>query len=259
MQFVRFQQKDGLIAYGILESKTIYEIDGSIYRSFKKNGKTFSMNEVKLLIPCEPTNIYCVGLNFQKHIDEMNLEKHKEPPSFMKPVTGAINTGENIVYPAIATRVEYEGEMALVIKDKIKDVSVEDAMSHVLGITPLNDVTEREMSYDYTQVTYCKSFDTFTSFGPVIDTEIDPDNAVVRTYLNGEKVQEGHTKDLIFSCAYIVSYFSKSRTLFPGDIISTGTPCHVLEMKDGDKVEVEIEGISPRLVNYVYDPKMHKD
>ena len=111
MQFVRFQQKDGLIAYSILENKIIYEIDGSIYQSFKKNGKTFSMDEVKLLIPCEPTNIYCVGLNFQKHIEEMGLEKHMEPPSFMKPVTGMINTGENIIYPAIATRVDYEGEM----------------------------------------------------------------------------------------------------------------------------------------------------
>jgi len=256
MQFVRFKQKNGSVAYGLLENKIIYEIDGSIYETFKKNGNSFAIDEVKLLIPCEPTNIYCVGLNFKKHIAELNLEKHKEPPSFMKPVTGAINTGENIIYPSIATQVDYEGEMALVIKDKIKDVSIEDAMKHVLGITPLNDVTERNMGYNKPQVTYCKSFDTFTSFGPVVDTEINPDNTVVRTYLNGEKVQEGYTKDLIFSCAYIVSYFSQSRTLFPGDIISTGTPDHVLGMKDGDRVEVEIEGISPRLVNYVYDPKM---
>jgi len=258
MQFVRFQQKNGTVAYGILENKNINEIDGSIYGTFKKNGNSFSIDEVKLLIPCEPTNIYCVGLNFQKHIAELELEKHKEPPSFMKPVSGAISTGENIIYPAIATQVDYEGEMGLVIKDKTKDVSIENAMKHVLGVTPLNDVTERNMGYNKPQVTYCKSFDTFTSFGPVIDTEINPDNTVVRTYLNGEKVQEGHTKELIFSCAYIVSYFSQSRTLFPGDIISTGTPDHVLGMKDGDKVEVEIEGISPRLVNYVYDPKMHK-
>jgi len=256
MQFVRFQQKNGSVAYGILENKYIYEIDGSIYGTFKKNGNSFAIDEVKLLIPCEPTNIYCVGLNFSKHIAELNLEKHKEPPSFMKPVSGVINPGENIIYPAIATQVDYEGEMALVIKDKIKDIAIEDAMKHVLGVTPLNDVTEREMSYDYTQVTYSKSFDTFTSFGPVIDTEINPDNTVIRTYLNGKKVQEGHTKDFIFSCAYIVSYFSQSRTLFPGDIISTGTPDHVLGMKDGDKVEVEIEGINSRLVNYVYDPKM---
>ena len=92
----------------------------------------------------------------------------------------------------------------------------------------------------------------------VIDTDIDPDNTVIRTYLNGEQVQEGYTKDCIFSCAYIVSYFSQSRTLFPGDIISTGTPNHVLAMKDGDKVEVEVEGIGMRLVNYVYDPKKYK-
>jgi len=214
MQFVRFQQKDGLIAYGILESKTIYEIDGSIYQSFKKNGKTFSMDKVKLLIPCEPTNIYCVGLNFQKHINELASETPKEPANFMKPVNGVIGTGENIIYPTIATQVDYEGEMALVIKDKIKDITIEDAMKHVLGITPLNDVTEREMSYDYTQVTYSKSFDTFTSFGPVIDTEIDPDNTVVRTYLNGEKVQEGYTKDLIFPVLILSPIFQKAEHYF---------------------------------------------
>jgi len=259
MQFVRFQQKEGLIAYGILEDNMIYEIKGSIYQSFRKTGKTFNEPDVKLLVPCEPKNIYCVGLNFREHVNELNLEIPKEPANFMKPVTSVINTGENIVYPETATRVDYEGEMALVIKDKIKDISTEEAMEHVLGITPFNDVTEREMSYTTSQVTYCKSFDTFTSFGPVIDTNINPGNAVIRTYLNGKKVQEGYTKNLIFSCAYIVSYFSRSRTLFPGDIISTGTPCNVLEMKDGDKVEIEIEGISSRLINYIHNPKLHKD
>jgi len=142
-----------------------------------------------------------------------------------------------------------------VIKDKIKDIEVEQAMRHILGITPFNDVTEREMSYDHTQVTYSKSFDSFTSFGPVIDTTINPDNTIIRTFLNGEKVQEGNTNNFLFSCAYIVSYFSQGRTLFPGDIISTGTPSHVLGMKDGDKIEIEIEGIDIRLTNYVYDSK----
>jgi len=259
MQFVRFQQKEGLIAYGIFEDNIIYEIKGSIYQSFRKTGKTFNEPDVKLLVPCEPKNIYCVSHNFREHLSKENLEIPKEPANFMKPVTSVINTGENIVYPETATRVDYEGEMALIIKDKIKDISIEEAMEHVLGITPFNDVTEREMSSIISQITYSKSFDTFASFGPVIDTNIDPENAVIRTYLNGKKVQEGYTKNFVFSCAYIVSYFSKSRTLFPGDIISTGTPSNVLGMKDGDKVEIEIEGISPRLINYIYNPKLHKD
>ena len=257
MQFVRFQKIENLNVYGILEDQIIHEIEGSIYKSFKKTGDTYKLDKVKLLMPCEPMNIYCVGLNFQEHIDELGLDKHNQPANFMKPVTGVIDPGEKIIIPAVAKRVDYEGEMALVIKDKIKDISIDQAMEHVLGITPLNDVTEREMSYDYTQVTYCKSFDTFTSFGPVIGTEIDPDNTVIRTYLNGEKVQEGHTKDFLFSCSYIVSYFSQGRTLYPGDIISTGTPSHVLGMKDGDRIEVEVEGIPIRLINHVYDSKMY--
>ena len=259
MQLVRFQKTNGTIAHGVLKDRVIHEINGSIYQTFQETGQTYPMGQVKLLIPCVPTNLYCVGLNFQEHIDELDLDKHEQPPSFMKPVSAVINPYECIVFPKDYTRVDYEGEMALVIKDQIKDVPVEQALHHVLGVTPLNDVTERELGYIKTQVTYCKSFDTFTSFGPVIDTDINPEDTVIRTYLNGEKVQEGYTKNFLFSCAHIVSYFSQGRTLFPGDIISTGTPSHVLAMKDGDTVEVEIEGIALRLVNDVYDPSRRKE
>jgi 2-keto-4-pentenoate hydratase/2-oxohepta-3-ene-1,7-dioic acid hydratase in catechol pathway len=251
MQFIRFQDKKSIISYGLLRGNVIHKVEGSIFQSYKETGQSYGLTEVKLLTPCVPKNIYCVGLNFQEHIDELKVEIPKKPANFMKPTTGVIHTGEYIVFPKIATRVDYEGEMALVIKDKIKNVSIEQALKHLLGITPFNDVTERIVSYDSTQVTYSKSFDTFTSFGPIIDTTIDPDNTIVRTYLNNEKVQEGYTKDFIFSCAYIISYFSQGRTLFPGDIISTGTPSHVLPMHGGDKVEIEIEGIGLRLVNYV--------
>ncbi len=254
MQIVRYK-KDGDVFYGSLNGNKINRIEGSIYDKYEVTSETAEVGDVKLLYPCEPTNLYCVGLNFKAHIAELDLPTPELPANFMKPVTGVVNPGEAIVIPAVANRVDYEGEMALVIKNKIKNVSVEDAKQHILGITPLNDVTEREMSYNSTQVTYSKSFDTFTSFGPVLDTDIDPDNATVRTYLNGEKVQEGNTSDLLFNAAYIVSYFSQSRTLFPGDIISTGTPYNVKPMKDGDVVEIEIDGIELRCVNPVEDPK----
>ncbi len=254
MQIVRYE-KDGDVFYGSLNGDKINRIEGSIYDNYEVTRETAEVSDVKLLYPCEPTNLYCVGLNFKAHIAELDLPTPELPANFMKPVTGVINPGEAIVIPAVANRVDYEGEMALVIKNKIKNVSVEEAKQHILGITPLNDVTEREMSYNSTQVTYSKSFDTFTSFGPVLDTDIDPDNATVRTYLNGEKVQEGNTSDLLFNAAYIVSYFSQSRTLFPGDIISTGTPYNVKPMKDGDVVEIEIDGIEMRCVNPVEDPE----
>lgn len=257
MKFVRFRQKEGLTAYGILEGGDIYEIDGSIYRDFKKTGKVFNISDVKLLTPCEPSKILCVGLNFADHLRELNVSAPENPAHFMKPLSSIINPCENIIYPRVATRVDYEGEIALVIKDQIKDVTIEDALSHVLGVTPFNDITERDISYTSTLVTRSKGFDTFTCFGPIIDTELNPENVVLRTYLNDKKVQEGSTSKQLFSCAYIVSYLSQCMTIYPGDIISTGTPCNVLPMKDGDKVEIEIEGIGMRLVNYVYDPKMH--
>ena len=252
MKIVRYE-KNGEVNYGSLDGDKISRIEGSIYDKCEVTNDTVAVADVKLLYPCEPTNLYCVGLNYKAHIAELDLPTPTKPANFMKPVTGVVNPGEAIERPSVANRVDYEGEMALVIKNKIKNVSVEEAAQHIFGVTPLNDVTEREMSYDSTQVTYSKSFDTFTSFGPIIDTDIDYNNATVRTYLNGEKVQEGNSSDFLFSAAYIVSYFSQGRTLFPGDIISTGTPYNVLPMKDGDVVEIEIEGIEMRCVNPVKD------
>ncbi|MGD1816237.1 MAG: fumarylacetoacetate hydrolase family protein [Pleomorphochaeta sp.] len=250
MQLVRYQ-KENKINYGSLKDGMISKIEGNPFDSYKITDIKEKIEDVKLLIPCIPTNLYCVGLNFMDHINELGLPTPEQPANFLKPVTGICNPGENIEIPKVAKRVDYEGEMAIIIKDKIKDISIEEASKHIFGITPLNDVTEREMSYVSTQVTYSKSFDTFTSFGPIIDTTLDPENVTIRTYQNGEKVQEACTSDYLFSAAYCVSYFSQGRTLYPGDVISLGTPCHVQAMKDGDVVEVELEGLELRLRNHV--------
>lgn len=253
MQFVRFENKKKEINYGILKNNQIAKIKGSIFEDYTVTDELYQVEDVKLLCPTEPNNIYCVGLNFLEHIEELDLLTPEVPANFLKPVSSLINPSEIIYRPKVAKRVDYEGEMALVIKDKIKNVEPDEALQHVLGITPLNDVTEREMSYTSTQVTYSKSFDTFTCFGPVIDTEIDPEKATVRTYLNGERVQEGNTSDFVFSCAEIISYFSKSRTLYPGDIVSTGTPSNVAPMFHGDIIEIEIDGIPLKCKNFVED------
>ncbi len=251
MKFVRFRDTQLKESYGLLKNGLIHRLEGSIFGEYTETPDTYTPEEVKLLFPCVPTNLYCVGLNFPDHVAELGLPTPEKPANFLKPVSAVINPGESIVIPAVATRTDYEGEMAIIIKDKIKNISESEALKHILGVSPLNDVTEREMSYTGTQVTYSKSFDTFTSFGPVIDTDIDPENATIRTYLNDELVQEGKSADFIFSCAYIVSYFSQGRTLYPGDVISTGTPSHVLPMHEGDIVEVEIVGIPKRLINTV--------
>lgn len=250
MQIVRYE-KDSQISFGSLKNGKIKKINGNVFGKYSLTEEEMTLDEIKLLYPCVPTNLYCVGLNFQAHINELGLPTPEKPANFLKPVTGVCNPYEAIELPKVSKRVDYEGEMAIVIKDQIKDVSIEEAAKHILGVTPLNDVTEREMSYTSTLVTYSKSFDTFTSFGPIIDTDIDPMNVMIRTYLNGEKVQEASTADYLFSAAYCVSYFSQSRTLYPGDIISLGTPNNVKAMKDGDVVEVELEGLELRLINPV--------
>ena len=257
MRLIRFQHNNQ-ITYGVLQEKRIHEIEGSIFTSFRETGAVYNLDTVKILAPCVPTKILCVGLNYPEHIKELGLARPQKPANFMKPLSSLINPGETIVIPRVAERVDYEGEMALVIKDQIKNVTPKEAMQHILGITAFNDVTERIFSYTPQLVTYSKAFDTFTSFGPFIDTEVSPEDLTIRTYLNGEKVQEGRSREMVFSAAEIVAFFSECMTLFPGDIIATGTPEHVLGMQDGDRVEVEINSEDFRLINDVYDAKRHR-
>ncbi len=259
MKFIRFETEAGQTSYGILEGNQIEVIVGSIYDAYEKTGEMVSINEVKLLAPCEPGKIFCIGLNFPDHIEELGYETPVKPANFLKPNSSIVSTEEAIEIPKHVEQVDYEGELAIVIKDEIKYVTPEEAKKHILGVTPLNDVTERVLSFTPSLVTYCKAFDTFTPFGPIIDTEIDPDAAIVRTYLNGEKVQEGNTETMVFKPSEIVSFLSQGMTLYPGDVISTGTPSGVRSMKDGDQVEIEIEGIKERLVNYVVDTRLSKE
>lgn len=256
MQYVRFMTHDQTIGYGILEDGQIRELSGSFFDTAERTGISLLLGEVKLLTPCVPGKIFCIGLNYLDHIKELGLKKPEKPAGFLKPSSSVIHPGDAIEIPPVAQQVDYEGEVAIVIKDQIKKVSPAEARRHILGITPLNDVTERIISQTPQLVTYSKAFDTFTSFGPVIDTDIDPDQAVVRTYLNGEKVQEGCTRDTLFRPSELVSFLSQVMTFYPGDMISTGTPYHVLPLSDQDQVEVEIEGISLRLSNPVRDLRL---
>ena len=257
MKWVRFQAPGVEAAYGILEGEIIHQIEGSMMGEYKKNGETFARKDVKLLVPCEPTKIFCIGANYVAHIKELGMEIPDRPSTFMKPITCAIANGENVVIPEEATRVDYEGELGIVIKNVVKRATPEEAKNSILGVTACNDVTERDLMKWPFQLTYGKSFDTFAPIGPFIDTEIDPDDTIVRTYLNGEKMQEDYTSKTVFKPSVLLSYLSQVITFYPGDIIMTGTPYNVQPMKDGDVVEIEIEGMGERLVNTVYDPKVH--
>ena len=242
MKFVRFQTENNIMC-GLWEGDTIREISGTMFAQYQITGKTYHVNDIRLLTPVVPTKIICVGLNYRAHIEEVKHETPELPSHFLKPPTAIIGPEDPILYPKVATRVDYEGELAVVIKDKTKDVSEQEALRHVLGYTCFNDVTERSVSKQLGQLTRAKGFDTFAAFGPCIETELDPTDATVETYLNGRSVQNGNTGDMRFSVAYLIHYISQCMTLLPGDIISTGTPKGVSPMLPGDVVEVRIEGI----------------
>lgn len=204
-------------------------------------------------IPWRPKKIILAGLNYKDHAKELGMKLPLEPAIFLKPATSIIGPNENIVYPPGVRRLDYEAELALVIKRKCKFVKEKDAPNYILGYTCLNDVTARDLQKKDVQWTRAKSFDTFCPLGPFIETELDPSNLEIKLYLNGKIKQSSNTRNLIFRPAKLVSFISGIMTLLPGDIIATGTPPGVGPMKAGDAVKVEIEGIGS-LTNKVVRP-----
>jgi 2-keto-4-pentenoate hydratase/2-oxohepta-3-ene-1,7-dioic acid hydratase in catechol pathway len=231
------------IGYGILEGNFVREISGSIFGEFQPLSAKHSISEIKLLPPTFPSKILCAGLNYRDHVNDMGEKIPEFPTYFIKSPTALIGPDDHIIYPRVAQRVEYEGELAVIVKNKIKDVAQEEALDHVLGYTCFNDVTDRALVKVQGQLTRAKGFDTFAPCGPCIATGLDPSSLTLRTYLNGKLVQEGNTSNLIFSVPFLIHYMSQCMTLFPGDIISTGTPKGVGPMSTGDIVEVTVEEI----------------
>jgi len=242
MKFVRFRYRDK-VSYGIWEGDFVREISGSIFGDFQISREKYPLPEVRLLTPVEPSKVLCVGLNFRDHIAELGDPIPKFPSHFLKSPTSIIGPEDPVIYPRIARRVDYEGELAAIIKNTAKDISEEEALKYVLGYTCFNDVTERELTRVQGQLIRSKGFDTFGPFGPCIATDLDPTKLTVQTYLNGKKVQEGYTGNMVFSVAFLVHYLSQCMTLYPGDVISVGTPGGIGPMKVGDIVEVRIDGI----------------
>jgi 2-keto-4-pentenoate hydratase/2-oxohepta-3-ene-1,7-dioic acid hydratase in catechol pathway len=242
MKFVRYQTKD-TVCYGALEGDFVREIKGSIFDAYEITSTRQPVADIRLLAPVQPSKVVCVGLNYKDHIEELGDHIPDFPSHFLKPSTAFIGPNDPIVFPRIGKRIDYEGELAVVMKNRVKDVSEEEAIQHVLGYTCFNDVTERTWTKLQGQLTRAKGFDTFASFGPCIATGLDPFNLNVRTLLNGKVVQEGNTRNLMFSIPFLIHFISQCMTLLPGDIISTGTPKGIGAMTPGDTVEVAIEGI----------------
>jgi 2-keto-4-pentenoate hydratase/2-oxohepta-3-ene-1,7-dioic acid hydratase in catechol pathway len=184
-----------------------------------------------------------LGLNYRDHAEELKAVVPQDPLIFLKPSTSIIGPGESIVYPKMSKRVDYEAELAIVIRRPAKAIPEEKVEDYILGYTCFNDVTARDLAPKDGQWTRAKSFDTFAPIGPWIVTDIDPNNLEISSYLNGERRQHSNTKNLIFGISKLVSFISQVMTLLPGDVIATGTPSGIGPMAVGDKVEVVVEGI----------------
>lgn len=249
MKIIRFNYQ-GKEAWAILEGDTARVLARDPYRGIKLSAVSIALKKIRLLAPAIPSKVVLVGLNYRDHARELGMPVPKEPVIFLKPPTSVIAPGGEIVYPRGVSRLDYEAELALVIKKTARNIAEKDAAKYILGYTCLNDVTARDLQKKDGQWIRAKSFDTFCPLGPWVETAFDPVAARVAAYLNDTKKQDSSTKNFIFSVPRIVAFISRVMTLLPGDVISTGTPVGVGPMSPGDIISVEIPGIG-RLCNRV--------
>jgi 2-keto-4-pentenoate hydratase/2-oxohepta-3-ene-1,7-dioic acid hydratase in catechol pathway len=250
MKFARFEA-NGEIYNGIMEADEIAVIRGSFFNQYETTHRKYSIPEIRFLSPVQPTKIVCVGQNYLGHIEELGVPVPKEPVIFFKPPSCLIGHRDSIIYPADAQRVDYEGELAVIIKEKMKNVNESDALNFVLGYSCFNDVTERNLvGANPFLLNLSKGMDTFGPCGPCIVTDLDPNRLVLKTFLNFELKQQDNTRNCVFSIQRLLSYICRYITLLPGDIVTTGTPQGIAPMQPGDRIEVEIEGVG-RLQNSV--------
>ncbi|AUB55156.1 hypothetical protein BK007_03430 [Methanobacterium subterraneum] len=255
MKLLRFK-KDAVEKTGVVINGGLVEIHHSLLEASQspfddlERKEFYPLDEVKILPPVEPSKVVCVGLNYQDHAEELNMELPEEPILFLKPNTTVIGHEDSIIYPPQSHQVDYEAELAVVMGKNARFVGKDDAMSYVAGYTILNDVTARDLQQKDGQWTRAKSFDTFCPLGPWIETDMDPSNQNISLKLNGNVKQDSTTGNMIFPVEELVEYISHIMTLNPGDVIATGTPPGVGAMQVGDVVEVTVEGVGT-LINRV--------
>ncbi len=243
MHIYRFRHQ-GEVRHGILKEDLLFPIKGSIYRKFSPAGEGVPIGETILMPPVLPGKIVAVGRNYRDHAAERGRPVPREPLLFLKPPSAVIGPHDSILYPAMAKRVDYEGELAIVIKRKAVRLDDQaDVSAYILGYMCLNDVTARDLQDKDGQWTRAKSFDTFAPIGPCIATDLDPSRLRLKTFLNGKLRQSGNTRNLIFPISYLLRYITRIMTLFPGDVVTTGTPAGIGPMYPGDRVDIQIEGI----------------
>ena len=243
MRTVRYQYKNGPATYGWLLEEKVGPIDGDIFGEYRRQEVGLPLASVRLLAPVQPSKIVCIGRNYAEHAKEQNAEVPKVPMLFMKPPSSINNPGGTILLPPQSQQVEHEGELVVVIGKRGHNVTVESAREHVFGYTVGNDVTARDLQRSDGQWTRAKGFDTFCPFGPWVDTDFDPSDAIITCRVNGQPRQMASTRDMMFNVSMLIAFITSVMTLEPGDLIFTGTPAGVGALTDGDEVTVEIEGL----------------
>ncbi len=229
---------------GALEGKTIRKLEGDPFGEYAFTDEWYALDNIRLLPPCVPSKIVCVGRNYVEHVRELQNEVPSEPLIFLKPPSSVLAPGDDIVYPPESQRVDHEGEIGVVMgKSARRLADGEPVAPYIFGYACVNDVTARDLQKKDGQWTRGKGFDTFCPFGPVIRTDMDPSGLEVRALVNGQVRQCGHTSQMIFPVDVVIRYISRVMTLEPGDLIATGTPAGVGPLQPGDVVEVAIDGI----------------
>ncbi|MBB3730980.1 MULTISPECIES: fumarylacetoacetate hydrolase family protein [Nonomuraea] len=243
MRIARFSTGDEVV-FGVVEGDVISTIAGHPFNQIQFTGERYPLAEVRLLAPMLPSKVIAIGRNYAEHAKELGNEVPEEPLIFMKPSTSVVGHGDAIAYPTSQSeRVDFEGELAVVIGRLCREVPAERAKDVIFGYTCANDVTARDLQKKDVQFTRAKGFDTFCPIGPWIETDLDASDLALTTTVNGEIRQSGRTSQLINDIPALVAYVSAVMTLIPGDVILTGTPAGVGPMEIGDEVSVGIEGI----------------
>ncbi|HIK06393.1 MAG TPA: fumarylacetoacetate hydrolase family protein [Trichormus sp. M33_DOE_039] len=255
-RYVRVQNQEGKIYYGLLQlSLSVHVLDAPPWLQGQPTDLVLEPDNYQILAPCAPSKIVAVGKNYANHAAEMGTLVPVEPLIFLKPPTTIIPSETAIKYPHQSQRVDYEGELALIIGDCACNCTPEEAQTKIWGYTVANDVTARDLQQKDGQWTRAKGFDTFCPLGPWIVRELNP-GARLQTFVNDDPhpVQSAGIDQMVFAPDYLVSYISQVMTLLPGDVVLTGTPEGIGSLQPGDRVRIEIEGIG-RLENTVASVK----
>lgn len=242
MKYVCIERPDSS-CWGVVKGEDVLTLSKPPFDGLEYDGGKLPLSQCRLLAPCAPTKIVCVGKNYVEHARELGSEPPGFPVLFLKG-TNTLNRPEGAVHaPDFVGRLDYEGELGVVIRRRAKDVKAKHFSDYVLGYTCLNDVTARDIQQHDGQWTRGKSMDGFCPIGPWVVDDVDPSALKLETRLNGKTVQQGCTADFITPIPQLIEFITASMTLEPGDVVATGTPAGIGPMIPGDRVEVDIEGV----------------